>query len=137
MGIPEFIIEKTKGYIENKKYNYNLLKESKKKIAINSSEEKIFNNYNIGDKVFLLDKGESAIVYKEIDRFNNITVLYKEEFLEVNYKRLKLDIKREELYPDGYDLEQLFVDFKTRKMNKDIERGSKKALKKIKKSHMK
>ncbi|MBU5316952.1 endonuclease MutS2 [Clostridium bornimense] len=137
MGIPDFIIEKTKGYIENKKYNYNLLKESKKKIMVEKVKEESINHYNVGDKVFLLDKGESAIVYKEMDRFNNITVLYKKEFLEVNYKRVKLEIKREDLYPEDYDMDQLFVDFKIRKMNKDIERGSKKALKKIRKSHIK
>ena len=137
MGIPDFIIEKTKGYIENKKYNYNLLKESKKKTIVEKVKEESINHYNVGDKVFLLDKGESAIVYKEMDRFNNITVLYKKEFLEVNYKRVKLEIKREDLYPEDYDMEQLFVDYKTRKMNKDIERGSKKALNKIKKGHMK
>ena len=137
MGIPDFIIEKTKGYIENKKYNYNLLKESKKKTMVEKVKEESINHYNIGDKVFLLDKGESAIVYKEMDGFNNITVLYKKEFLEVNYKRVKLEIKREDLYPEDYDMEQLFVDFKTRKMNKDIERGSKKALNEIKKGHMK
>ena len=137
MGIPDFIIEKTKGYIENKKYNYNLLKESKKKIMVEKVKEESINHYNVGDKVFLLDKGESAIVYKEMDRFNNITVLYKKEFLEVNYKRVKLEIKREDLYPEDYDMDQLFVDFKIRKMNKDIERGSKKALNEIKKGHMK
>ena len=92
MGIPDFIIEKTKGYIENKKYNYNLLKESKKKTMVEKVKEESINHYNIGDKVFLLDKGESAIVYKEMDGFNNITVLYKKEFLEVNYKRVKIYI---------------------------------------------
>lgn len=137
MGIPDFIIEKTKGYIENKKYNYNILKESKKKTMMEQAREDSIYHYNIGDKVLLLDEDESAIVYKEVDKFNNITVLYKKEFLQVNCKRVKLEIKREELYPEDYDMEQLFLDFKTRKMNKDIKRGSKKALKKIRKSHIK
>ena len=39
----------------------------------------------------------------------------------------------EELYPEGYDLNQLFVSFKRRKCERDIERGSKKALKKLRK----
>lgn len=38
-----------------------------------------------------------------------------------------------ELYPEGYDLNTLFVDYKERKMQHDIERGSKKALRKIQK----
>jgi uncharacterized protein (UPF0248 family) len=93
-----------------------------------------YYKYSIGDRVILLDKNQSAIVYKEIDKLNNVTVLYNNEFIEVNYKRIKLDIKASELYPDGYDLNQLFVSFKERKLERDIERGSKKALKEIKKA---
>ena len=59
------------------------------------------------------------------------------EFIEVNCKRIKLEIKAEELYPEGYDLNQLFMSFKERKLERDIERGSKKALKKIRKEAMK
>ncbi|MBK5242629.1 MAG: hypothetical protein JJD95_15635 [Clostridium sp.] len=72
-----------------------------------------------------------AIVYKPMDKFNNITVLYKEDFIEVNEKRLKLELKAEELYPADYDFNVLFVDYVQRKLERDIERGSKKALKKI------
>ncbi len=35
----------------------------------------------------------------------------------------------EELYPEGYDLDSLFTDFLTRKVRKDLDRGSKKAQK--------
>lgn len=135
MGIDDNIIEKARKYIDSKEYNYNLVKESnisKKKIQ-NSTIE--YNLYSIGDKVKLLDNNKEAIVYKEINELNNITVLCDGEFIEVNYKRLKLEIKAEDLYPAGYDLNQLFVSFKERKLERDIERGSKKALKKIRKEH--
>lgn len=137
MGISENIINRTKGYIENKNYNYELVKDSKitKRKEEEIQEEKY--EYKVGDKVLLLDKNESGIVYKERDRNNNLIILYNKEFIEVNYKRLKLEIKAEELYPEGYDLNQLFVSFKERKLNKDIERGSKKALKEIRKSFSK
>ncbi len=138
MGIPDKIIERTKGYLENKNYNFHKVKNSKVKIA---SENKVIDreeyNFNVGDRVILMDKGESAIVYKERDKFNNLIVLYKKEFMEVNYKRVKLEVKAEELYPAGYDLNQLFVSFKERKLEKDIARGSKKALKEIRKSFVK
>ncbi|PPK45968.1 hypothetical protein BD821_11850 [Clostridium algidicarnis DSM 15099] len=62
-----------------------------------------------------------------------MTILYNKEFIEVNYKRIKLELKASELYPEGYDLNQLFISYKERKLEKDIERGSKKALKEIKK----
>ena len=135
MGIDDNIIEKARKYIDSKEYNYDLVKESnisKKKIQ-NSTIE--YNLYSIGDKVKLLDNNKEAIVYKEINELNNITVLCDGEFIEVNYKRLKLEIKAEDLYPAGYDLNQLFVSFKERKLERDIERGSKKALKKIRKEH--
>jgi DNA mismatch repair protein MutS2 len=74
-----------------------------------------------------------AIVYKAIDSFNNITVLYKDDFVEVNEKRLKLELKAEELYPEDYDFNVLFVDYQKRKLERDLERGSKKALKMIQK----
>lgn len=135
MGIDDNIIEKARKYIDSKEYNYDLVKESKisKKKIQNSTIE--YNLYSIGDKVKLLDNNKEAIVYKEINELNNITVLCDGEFIEVNYKRLKLEIKAEDLYPAGYDLNQLFVSFKERKIERDIERGSKKALKKIRKEH--
>lgn len=135
MGIDDNIIEKARKYIDSKEYNYDLVKESKvskKKIQKSTVE---YNSYSIGDKVRLLDYNKEGIVYKEMNELNNIIVLCDGEFIEVNYKRLKLEIKSEELYPEGYDLNQLFVTYKERKLERDIERGSKKALKKIRKEH--
>jgi len=138
MGISDKIIEKTKRYIEDKDYNYDLVEESKlskDKTYINS-KEKLYE-YKQGDKVTLLDNNESGIVYKERDRDNNLIVMVNKEFIKVNYKRIKLEIRAKELYPEGYDMNQLFVSFKERKLEKDIKRGSKKALKKIRKDSMK
>lgn len=72
-------------------------------------------------------------MYKTIDKFNNIIVLYKEEFIQVNIKRVKLYIRATELYPKDYDLNSLFTSYKDRKLENDIKRGSKKALRKIQK----
>ncbi|WP_160686917.1 endonuclease MutS2 [Clostridium sp. C2-6-12] len=134
MGLDDSIINRARQYFDNKNYNYSLIEESKvmknKLPQINEN----YYRYSVGDRVILLDKNQSAIVYKEIDKLNNVTVLYNNEFIEVNYKRIKLDIKASELYPDGYDLNQLFVSFKERKLERDIERGSKKALKEIRKA---
>lgn len=134
MGMSDSIIERTKRYIENKNYNYSCLKDSKviKKKDEDIVESNIYD-FNIGDKVILLDNNESAIIYKEKDILNNVIVLYNKEFIEVNCRRVKLEIKAEELYPADYDMNQLFVAFKERKLERDIERGSKKALKKIRK----
>ncbi|MDS1002038.1 endonuclease MutS2 [Clostridium sporogenes] len=133
MGLYDSVIDRARKYMDTKSYNYNLIEGSKiiKNKELQAKED--FYEYSVGDKVILLENNESAIVYKEIDRLNNVTVLYNKEFIEVNYKRIKLELKAGDLYPEGYDLNQLFISFRERKLEKDIKRGSKKALKRIKK----
>lgn len=135
MGIRDSILERAKKYAEDKDYNLDIIKDSKvKKKKVEEEINGIKNyTYKIGDKVLLLEYSDFAIVYKPVDNFNNITVLYKDDFLEVNEKRLKLEIMAEDLYPADYDFNTLFVDYQKRKLERDIERGSKKALKKIQK----
>ena len=135
MGINDSILLKAKKYAQDKDYNLDLVKESK--IKKKKDEEDVSHiktyNYKIGDKVFLMEHNNFAIVYKPIDNFNNITVLYKNDFVEVNEKRLRLELKAEDLYPADYDLNTLFVDYQQLKLEKDLERGSKKALKRVQK----
>lgn len=137
MGIPESILDKAKKYMSNKEYNYSLIKESKKiKEKINEGKIPIYE-FKKGDKVKLLDKNDFALVYNGINEYNNLIVLYKGEYLTINIKRVELDLKAEDLYPEGYNLDELFVSYKERKLEKDIQRGSKKALRKIKKELIK
>lgn len=137
MGISDSIIERTRKYIEDKNYNYNLIKDSKILKKKDFSKDGKYYDYSTGDKVILLENNEAAIIYRGRDNLNNVVVLYNKEFIEVNYKRIKLELKASELYPEGYDLDQLFVSYKERKLEHDIERGSKKALKKLKREQLK
>lgn len=137
MGLYDSIIDKAREYINTKNYNYDLIKDSKVLKSKEVKEDENLYEYSVGDKVILLENNESAIIYKERDKLNNVIVLYNNEFIQVNYKRIKLEIKASELYPEGYDLNQLFVSYKERKLERDIERGSKKALKKIRKDSLK
>ena len=135
MGIKDKVLNKAKSYMSDKNYDFDLISESKKSIKSIEEEEVLKNlpNLEIGDKVKLLDYDDYGIVYKTIDKYNNVEVLYKEEFIKVNIKRIELSLKAKDLYPQGYDLNSLFVSFEERKLEKDIARGSKKALKKIQK----
>ncbi|OSB17774.1 mannonate oxidoreductase [Clostridium sporogenes] len=137
MGLYDSIIDRARKYMDTKSYNYNLIEDSKiiKNKELQAKED--FYDYSVGDKVILLENNELAIVYKERDRLNNVTILYNKEFIEVNYKRIKLELKASDLYPEGYDLNQLFISYKERKLEKDIKRGSKKVLKRIKKETLK
>ena len=134
MGIKEKVLQKAKLYMDNKDYDFTLLKENKiTNHSKNSDSILLYDDFQIGDRVKLLDYDGSGIVYKAKDKFNNIEVLFNGEFINVNVKRIKLEIKAIDLYPEGYDLDSLFVSYKNRKLERDIERGSKKALKKIQK----
>ncbi|WFD12288.1 endonuclease MutS2 [Tepidibacter hydrothermalis] len=134
MGIKDKVLKRAKEYINDKNYNLDIVKKSKRSsfeetdIKDSLSETII---YNVGDRVKLLDKDDFGIIYKTVDKFNNVQVLYNEKFIEVNIKRIKPNLKAEELYPEGYDMDTLFTSYKERKLEKDIKRGSKKALKMI------
>ncbi|MGL6105473.1 endonuclease MutS2 [Romboutsia sp.] len=136
MGIKDKVLNRAKSYIEDRNYNLTLVRRNK----ISSNEEikevevlKEIPIYNVGDKVKLLDKEDFGIIYKTTNKYNNVEVLYNDEFIEVNVKRIELFLTASELYPADYDLNTIFTSFEDRKLEKDIERGSKKALKKIQK----
>ncbi|KAB2494077.1 endonuclease MutS2 [Priestia endophytica] len=134
MNVRENVLQRAKHYMENKGYHLERVDENKirkPKVVKEKNEEKY--EYKKGDRVKLLDYDDFGIIYKEMDNFYNVVVFYNEEFIEVNVKRISLEISAKELYPDGYDLETLFIGYTTRKTQHDIERGSKKALRKIQK----
>ncbi|MEN1934016.1 endonuclease MutS2 [Paenibacillus sp. 102] len=134
MNVKDRVLQRAKGYMESKEYRLERLNESrirKPKVVKEKIEEK--HEYEKGDRVKLLDYDDFGIIYKEKDNFSNVVVFYNGEFIEVNVKRISLEVQAKELYPEGYDVDTLFVDYKERKMQHDIERGSKKALRKIQK----
>ncbi|TXS00789.1 endonuclease MutS2 [Bacillus sp. SH7-1] len=134
MNVREHVLKRAKEYMGNKEYALEKVNESKiRKPKFVQEKRENHYEYKIGDRVNVLDYDDFGIIYKEIDNFYNVVVYYNGEFVEVNVKRITLEVAAKELYPEGYDLNTLFVDYKERKMQHDIERGSKKALRKIQK----
>ncbi len=139
MGIPEHVRNKAYNYYKTKEYDFSLLDESKiiKATLDVAKEEDINEKFIKGDRVKLLDENKIGLVYTEIDSNNRVKVFVDGEIMSVYSKRLVIEAKAEELYPDGYDINTLFTSYKDRKLQHDIERGSKKALKKLSKETMK
>jgi len=134
MNVRETVLQRAKDYMNNKDYQLTLVQDSKiRKPKIEKAKATTVYAYAKGDRVKLLDYDDIGLVYEEMDPYNNVSVFYKGQILEVNVKRLALELPATELYPEGYDLETLFVDYQARKLQHDIERGSKKALRKIQK----
>jgi hypothetical protein len=75
----------------------------------------------------------TGLVYSQRNFREYIEVFFDGDIKEVHVKHLKLLVKSEDLYPSGYNMDQLFVSYKERKFDHDMKRGSKKALKKLKK----
>ena len=134
MNVREHVLQRAKDYMENKEYRLEKLHEGKvrKPKIVKQAVEEAYA-YKKGDRVRLLDEDDFGIIYREKDNFSNVVVFSKDRFIEVNSKRIALEVEAKELYPEGYDLDTLFVDYKERKMQHDIERGSKKALRNIQK----
>lgn len=135
MGMKESVLINAKKYIskENikninvdesnfKKFNKNLKKKKKtKNSCVKNNEDTVFE---VGDSIKILNTDEYGIVYKLEDSYGDIIVLIKGEYRKINKKRVVLHIKGKDLYPEGYDLDIIFVPYKKRKFEKDIKRGA-------------
>lgn len=143
MGMKESVLINAKKYIskENirninvdesnfKKFDKSLNKKKKTKNSfVKNNENTVFE---VGDSIKILNTDEYGIVYKLEDSYGDIVVLIKGEYRKINKKRVVLHIKGKDLYPEGYDLDIIFVPYKKRKFEKDIKRGSIKNNKKCK-----
>ncbi|MDQ0269793.1 endonuclease MutS2 [Cytobacillus purgationiresistens] len=78
--------------------------------------------YEQGDHVIVTESNESGIVYKGPDTSGNYIVQVKSEKKSINHKRLKLYIKKEELYPEDYDFDIVFKSKEYRKLNNQQQR---------------
>ncbi len=88
------VLDRAKEYVIDRNYNLDLVKRSKlqSNIEDKNSSEVILNytDYNVGDKVKLLDEDDFGIVYKPMDKFNNVEVLFNDNFISVNIKDYNL-----------------------------------------------
>lgn len=82
----------------------------------------VSNAFSRGDSVSVEPVGEQGIVVKPADPMGNVLVQVKKEKRMVNYKRLKLRVKADRLYPEDYDFSIIFDSVENRKARHDMER---------------
>ncbi|MGX7162932.1 endonuclease MutS2 [Enterococcus massiliensis] len=127
MRIEPEVITKAKDYLSGKEYGTQKHRfTSSKKVSFAKKETPKFHK---GDRVFTTDHGY-GIFY---DYQDQNALMYNGEMLELPLQRLKLITSYDKLYPENYDLDSLFTDYHEQKFIRDIERGSKKAHKKLRK----
>lgn len=133
MNLKEHVIQQAQRYMGDKDYSLTKASIPKNKTMIDSQTERAesVSLLKKGDRVLLLDYNENGLVFEDNPLRETVTVFYRNDYHEVVPKRLKLEVLATDLYPPDYDLSTLFTSYTERKLDHDINRGSKKALKKI------
>ncbi|WP_226085143.1 endonuclease MutS2 [Mesobacillus sp. S13] len=78
--------------------------------------------FEMGDSVHVLSTGELGVIFKGPDSKGNYVVQTRERKIEVNYKRLKLNLPASELYPEDYDFSIIFESKEHRKLLNRMEK---------------
>lgn len=132
-GMSDRILDRAKTILQTDKFPLEVSSVSFKKAQ--NKKEKQFD-FHKGDIVFAGNINKEAIFYQNSNSQDKIIVFVDQDFIEVPIKRVKLLRKAEDLYPAGYNLDLLFIkDWQRYKLNKDLNRGSKKAWKKVNKNY--
>lgn len=87
-----------------------------------AAEKKTVTLYAMGDSVHVSSIDELGIIYKGPDENGNYIIQVKGEKIQVNYKRLKLNIPASELYPPDYDFNIIFESKQNRKILNQMEK---------------
>jgi dsDNA-specific endonuclease/ATPase MutS2 len=133
MAIPAEVVQTAKDYLKNKSYSFEKQPFETSRKRTDPQETKSEHIFQKGDQVFSAEHEKRGVFYEYLEQGQAKIYIEKQCFV-VAARRLQLLTKREALYPAGYDLDQLFSDFAQRKFTRDIERGSKKAQKQLRKA---
>lgn len=87
-----------------------------------AAEKRSVTQYQTGDSVHVTTIDELGIIYKGPDENGNYLVQVRNEKIQVNYKRLKLNIPAAELYPPDYDFNIIFESKQNRKLLNQMEK---------------
>ncbi|MFD3261433.1 DNA mismatch repair protein MutS [Paenibacillus lentus] len=77
-------------------------------------------DFAVGDAVWVTSYGKLGIVFAAEDSRGQVGVMIQKQICKVNRKRLKSYIKKEELYPEDYDLDIVFETKENRKKSKQM-----------------
>lgn len=131
MNLDEHVVKQAQNYLHNR--NYSTEKEHSLQKVRKPKEQTIFPTYEKGDRVFWTEKKTIGLIFELIELSDEVIIFVENQKVRVHKRQLKLDRSAKELYPPNYDLDSLFEDYHERKKIRDLERGSKKAHKKLRK----
>ncbi|MCP1101723.1 DNA mismatch repair protein MutS2 [Aequitasia blattaphilus] len=128
MGIQRDVLKNAKNLLDSNSYSTEKLEFQK--IQEKTSPLKTEILLKKGDRIKISEQKDWGLFYDMVD--SHIARVYMNHgFLEMPLKKVTLLESRDQLYPPDYDFESLFEDFSERKKRRDLDRGSKKALKQL------
>ncbi|MGM0213537.1 endonuclease MutS2 [Enterococcus sp. AZ109] len=130
MHMSKGLIQQAQKYIHQKDYRTSKQTFAKTEEPSLFKKEKALILFQKGDRVQLTETETIGLVYHD-EGESQLAVLVKDEINNVPRQRVKLLMAAQELYPADYDLDSLFIDYHTRKKNRDLDRGSKQAQKQL------
>ncbi|WP_348920334.1 endonuclease MutS2 [Enterococcus rotai] len=131
MNLDEHVVKQAQNYLHNR--NYSTEKEHSLQKVRKPKEQTLFPTFEKGDRVFWTEKKTIGLIFELIELSDEVIIFVENQKVRVHKRQLKLDRSAKELYPLNYDLDSLFEDYHERKKIRDLERGSKKAHKKLRK----
>ncbi len=93
-----------------------------KKTKKNHLSADLADKFSIGDSVTVYPDKKIGIVCEPVNEEGNLRVQIADRKIWVNHKRVRLKVKAEELYPEGYDFSIIFDSVETRKKRHDMGR---------------
>ena len=101
----------------------NIVKQSKPHITKHKPVKKQKEiNFHLGDSVMIYPDKKIGIVCEEANDKGTLRVQLQGKKIWINYKRVKLLVAAQELYPEDYDFSIIFDTVENRKLRHDMER---------------
>lgn len=131
MQITPAIVQRAAHYINHA--DYQLDKIEFKNITQKSTQKKNTRPlFKRGDRVLVKTNHTPALIFKDEDEMQDTLLISQDdEIKEVLKKRIELITPATELYPAGYNLDNLFGKYSDRKKEHDLLRGAKSAQKQL------
>lgn len=124
------VLEKAKAYSKNMKA---LVNDFDEKITIEHKSKKIkdikikkaYPKFQRGDRIIDSNRKCEAIFYDGPDEYFNVTLFddRDKKYYKQHISRIELKISKDQLYPAGYDLNQIFESWEERHFNSKVEKG--------------
>lgn len=125
MQLPTEVIKQAKAYLVH--HDLPLLQQHF--VQQKAVQKSVLPQFTKGDRVTYLETNATGLFYEAVEQ--QARILLEDGWQEVPLRRLKLVLSAQELYPQDYEVENLFTDFHEQKFQRDLARGSKKTHKEL------